>query len=212
MKSSNLWTLYRGAKLNGVRSVEVREGDEWPDGARFEQGDGVASDDFESAAQSGRLLYTCEPVTERSALMRITFSATAVPGAPELWFCLVEEPTATPPAANVVAYADNRQPPGTVVSAMQFSSMMNTFDGQVGAVRWYTEGGLVHQVYVAPERRRENIGSAIIYAAGAVHRAYEWQGLLHADGRRTTLGERFTAGLRHPQRVAQHDQVMPDMD
>jgi hypothetical protein len=57
-----------------------------------------------------------------------------------------------------------------------------------------------------------HLGTVLIYAAEALHQAQGWPGHLHGDGRRTDLGSRFAAGVRHPQRVAPLTDLMPDMD
>jgi GNAT superfamily N-acetyltransferase len=59
---------------------------------------------------------------------------------------------------------------------------------QAAAIRWWTESGVVHQVYVSPEHRRRHIASKLIYAAGAYRLAKNWPEL-RADGARTDLGE-----------------------
>ncbi len=160
---------------------------------------------------AGAPLYELTP-TESGGLAHLNITSEQLGAAPPLWFCWVDEPGAHPAAANLVAYADERVPTGTIISAMQFASMNNRVDEQVGAIRWYHDGGLIHQIYVAPSRRRENIGSALLLAAGAWHQAHGWPGRLHADGRRTDLGQKFAAGQQFAQRIGDLRETMPDMD
>ena len=56
------------------------------------------------------------------------------------------------------------------------------------------------------------MATAVIYAASAYHQLHGWPGRLHSDGRRTTLGEQLVAGLRHPDRIAPLETLMPPMD
>ena len=203
-----MWFIADSVSSNGLRGVVARDGHDFADGTLIHRADAQA----EAALAAGSLLYSIEPVAQGPGVARITVSQTVVGAAPAIWFCWVDEPTASPAAATLVAYADNRQPAGTIITNMQFASMMNTHDGQVGAIRWYHEGGRIHQVYVSPERRRENIGSMLIYAAAGFHQANAWPGRLHGDGRRTDLGERFVASLRHGQRIAPLSEPQPEMD
>jgi GNAT superfamily N-acetyltransferase len=99
-----------------------------------------------------------------------------------------------------------------VISNMTFASVGAAADPQAGAVRWYPSSGVVHQVYVSEEWRRHRLGTALLYTADAFHHANGWPGALRSDGRRTDIGERFVAGLRHPHRIRPRDTVMPPMD
>lgn len=151
-------------------------------------------------------------------LLHITIAPSATPGAPPVWFVLVQEPQASPPAVNLVAYstdalpADNALPLGTVVSSNRFPVLGVANNAQIAAIRWYPANGLIHQVYVNPSARRQSLGTVMIYAASALHQAHGWSGRLHGDGRRTEIGDQFVAGLRHPQRFAPLTEVQPPMD
>jgi ribosomal protein S18 acetylase RimI-like enzyme len=208
MESNPVWFIVSQKNQIGMASVVARNGRGFPDGTRIADDDEQAAD----ALASGSFLYEVETVDKKAGIARVTISGDVVAGAPPMWFCWVDEPAASPAAATLVAYADDRQPAGTIVTNMQFASMMNIYDGQAGAIRWYHDGGRIHQIYVSPERRRENIGSMLIYTAAGFHQANGWPGHLHGDGRRTDLGERFAAGVRHPQRVAPLTEIMPGMD
>ena len=137
----------------------------------------------------------------------------ATPLAPPLWFVSVDESRATPRATNLVAFADDSLPPGTIISRYQFASLGVHNSLQAGAVRWYPDGGLVHQIFVAEQWRRHHVGTHLLYAAEAFHQSNGWAGKLNGDGRRTQLGEQLIAGLAsYPERFLPLVQTMPPMD
>lgn len=105
-----------------------------------------------------------------------------------LWFVAFAEPTAQPPAMTLVAFDTPDKAAGSVVSAADLVALPVSSDQQVGAVRWFTGTGQVHQVYVAPSRRRQGIGTALLLAAGTFAVASGWP-RLWANGERTDLGE-----------------------
>jgi GNAT superfamily N-acetyltransferase len=144
--------------------------------------------------------------------MRVEVADIVAPEAPPLWFVLVDEPRVTPPATNLVAFASAERPAGTVVNQYQFASMGVQSDEQSAAVRWYPRDGLVHQIYVAPQWRRHQVGTLVLYSAGAVHQSMGWNGRLHSDGRRTPAGDALTSNILHPVRIAPLSETMPDMD
>lgn len=128
-----------------------------------------------------------------------------------LWFVHVDEAKAHPPAANLVAFATDHYEPGTVIGKYGFAGAGADNNDQVGAVRWYRTG-LIHQVFVAPAWRRSGVATALLLTASAFHQAHAWPGKLHADGRRTQLGQRFAAATRFAHRVDELRETMPDMD
>ena len=145
-------------------------------------------------------------------MMKIEIGPGEIPGAPNLWFVHVDEPKASPRATNIVGFATDHFPAGTLVTKYQFASAGVSNDDQVGAIRWYPTIATVHQVYVAPDWRRRKAGSALLYAADAVHQSLGWPGRLRSDGRRTNLGEQFLAAQRYPGRFAPRTEVSPSMD
>ncbi|MCC5946834.1 MAG: hypothetical protein JJT89_00125 [Nitriliruptoraceae bacterium] len=126
----------------------------------------------------------------------------AVPGAPALWFVAIPQRDLDPAQHDLVAFASDVLPPGTVVDNITFAAMPVASAEQVAAVRWSPATAVVDQIFVAAEHRRSNLGTKLLYAASAYHQSMGWPGKLHSDGRRTDLGQRFTAGLRHPDRIA----------
>jgi GNAT superfamily N-acetyltransferase len=184
---------------SGLWLVEAIESDRHPDG--------TVTDDVET--DGAPVLWRTEP--SDSGLLSLHVPLDAVGGVPPLWFTFVDEPKAAPAAANLVAFATPTFPAGTVVSGYAFATAGVPNDAQVGAVRWYRDGR-IHQIFVAPDHRRQNVGTALLYAASAWHQANGWSGKLHADGRRTELGQRFAAGVRHPSRLQPLSETMPPMD
>jgi len=145
-------------------------------------------------------------------LMRVEIGSYLLPNPPALWFVWVDEPKTTPAGTNLVAFGGERFEPGTIVSRYTFATAGVSNGEQAGAVRWYPGGGQVHQIFVAPEWRRRNVASTLLYTADAFHQANGWEGKLHGDGRRTALGQLMLAGLIHPNRAKQLTEQMPPMD
>ncbi|MEQ1734991.1 MAG: GNAT family N-acetyltransferase [Rhodoglobus sp.] len=145
-------------------------------------------------------------------MIGITIADSATPGAPALWFVNVDEPKSSPRATNLVAFPTDHFPPGTVVDRYAFGPLGLDNDRQAGAIRWYRETGVIHQIFVAEAWRRKQVGTVLLYAASAFHQANGWAGRLQADGRRTELGERLATSLKHRARVAPLSETMPPMD
>jgi GNAT superfamily N-acetyltransferase len=157
-----------------------------------------------------RMLWSAVPLG--SGRLRVHLAPFAAPEAPATWFVNVDEPRASPRATNLVAFASDHFAPGTVINGYTFATLGISSDDQIGALRWYPETGIVHQVFVGEKWRRQQVGTLLIYAASAFHQARGWAGRLHSDGRRTDLGQFFVAGLRHPERIAPLSETMPPMD
>lgn len=174
--------------------------DEFPDGAVVDASD--VPKDLERAPlwraryslASGRLL---EVATAR--------------GAASLWYVEIPEAHAEPAAVNLVAFDTADIAPGAVIDNDTFQPLEVRSDQQVGAIRWWPGTGQIHQVYVDPRRRREGIGTALIYAASAHLKASGSDRKIWAGGYRTDLGEALAHGLVHPQRVEPRVAVAPAM-
>ncbi len=210
MRSPHIGTLwYRRGPAIGEKTFEVSShlNDLHPDGVVVD-----ANDEPSMANEVWRASAT------DAGLLTITIDPNAIPDAPDVWFVYVPEPQASPVAANLVAYSvdalrpDLAVPAGTVVGANRFPLLGVPNDSQLAAIRWYPRDGLIHQVFVRQDSRRRSLGTVMIYAASAFHQAHAWPGRLHGDGRRTDLGDKFVAGLRHPQRYAPLIEVQPPMD
>lgn len=109
-----------------------------------------------------------------------------------LWFVEHPEPAADPPAHTVVAFTGDGAAEGSVRTAAEVARRGLSAADQVGAVRWWYESGLVHQIYVQPAWRREGIARALLQAAAGVRVSNGWASL-HGNGQRTDLGELFTS-------------------
>jgi hypothetical protein len=188
-----------GVLPSGLRLVTCRLDDSYPDGAVVAK----------PHADAQVLMRTA---VSRQGILRVDFADFATPGAPPTWFVHVDEPQSAPRATNLVAFVGDRFPAGTIIDGRQFATLGIRSESQVAAIRWYPRGGLVHQVFVAPQWRRHQLAIHIIYAAEALHRAQGWPGWIHGDGRRTELGQKLMSGMRHPQRWAPLTEVMPSMD
>ncbi|TDT14518.1 hypothetical protein BDK89_0073 [Ilumatobacter fluminis] len=142
----------------------------------------------------------------------ITVAPGMAPGAPGCWFVELPEGNADPPAMTLVAFGTDDHAPGTVVSDAEFFHLPVRSDQQLGAIRWWPEEAVVDQVFVHEDWRRRHVATVLIYTASAYHQHHGWPGRLHSDGRRTKLGISLVTGLRHPERIAPLDLVLPPMD
>ena len=136
-----------------------------------------------------------------------------LPHAPLLWYVEVGEPDADPPATTLVAFSDPRYPDGTVLAGSEARAAGVLGEQQVAALRWWPHLGLANQIYVAPAHRRRGIAAKLGHAAFALQRARELPDL-HADGRRTDLGENWREGLPAyvAWRLAPRTHRLPPMD
>lgn len=113
---------------------------------------------------------------------------------------------------DLVAFESDDMPAGTVITDTTFRTLPVANEAQVAAIRWDRSSATVDQLYVLPERRRQRLGTLLVYAASAVHQANGWPGALRADGRRTRVGDRLVGSLPYPQRIDAWTQVSPPMD
>lgn len=190
------WYARRSTLESGLHLVSAHRGHEHPDGATL---------------HDGRPALWSTELSEQG-IIRVLVAPEAVSDAPPTWFVYVDEPRAELPAANLVAYVTDDFPAGTIINRFQFGSLGLPSDAQAGAVRWLRQLGLVHQIFVAPEWRRRQVATLLVYTASAFHQANGWPGRLHGDGRRTELGEQFVSTFDHPERIVPLDETMPPMD
>ncbi|MCU1667199.1 MAG: hypothetical protein JWP40_126 [Blastococcus sp.] len=136
----------------------------------------------------------------------------ALPDVPLLWYVEVPEPAATPSAATLIAFSDPRYPEGTVLSPAEARAGGVAGAHQVAAFRWWTESGLVHQIYVSPEHRRLGIAGKVALAAFGIQAA-RGRPPLHGDGRRTDDGEAWVRALppHGASRAAPRSERLPSM-
>jgi GNAT superfamily N-acetyltransferase len=110
--------------------------------------------------------------------------------APALWWVEHPETSADPPAMTLIAFASNDVAASAVIDQPRFRTLLLDSSAQVGAVRWWPAAGQIHQIYVAPEQRRQGVGTALLFAAAGYSRLRNWP-LLWGSGQRTDLGEAF---------------------
>ncbi|MDT7538085.1 MAG: hypothetical protein QOI82_1670 [Actinomycetota bacterium] len=132
-------------------------------------------------------------------------------GTVELCYLVVGEPTASPPAVQLIAFS-GAAPDGTVLGREEARRLGLRTQDQVAAVRWFPGSGVVHQVYVSPEWRRRKVASKLLTVAELLSVAHGWQPL-HGSGERTELGEELVtrASGYWRSRVVAQTTVMPPM-
>lgn len=196
------WYLRR--RRNGPRFWEMSlyRSDDVPNGAIVDASDapadlGHAFEAWRTEVVDGRLVIHIHPEV--------------APGALPTWYCAVPDRRDPDPAMTLVAFATDHVPIDTVVDQGEFLGLPVRNEEQVAAIRWWSNDGTVDQIYVRPELRRTHIGAKMLRAADAYHQACGWAGRLHADGRRTELGN-LLVGSVVPDRVEQWQVRMPPMD
>jgi GNAT superfamily N-acetyltransferase len=200
--AQHVWYV-RGTRLdNGLHEVTAFVGAEHDDGTVVD----VDIDDLVGHPHLWRA------AAGERGVITVTLSASAAIGSPDLWFVNVNEPRSSPAATNLVAFASDHVTAGTIIDKFAFASLGVDNNDQAGAIRWYPGTGVIHQIFVAEKWRRQQVGTALLYTASAFHQANGWPGHLRADGRRTELGQRLAAALKHPSRVAPLSETMPPMD
>ena len=193
---------HRQEPLDGRRwRVRCLFSDDHPDGAVVE----------DPAELPGRFEIWRADLDERGR-PRVLVQPEAAPGSPTMWFVALPELDDPRPAMTLVGYEHDVVAPGVVVPDATFFHLPTRSRDQVGAIRWWRDEAVVDQVYVGEGWRRRHVATALIYAASAYHQLHGWPGRLHSDGRRTSMGEHLVAGLRHPDRIASLDRLMPPMD
>lgn len=172
--------------------VRAFRGPRYPDGVVVDA-DGVELDGAEP-------LWMVVP--DGSGRLSVSVSLRVIPQPLPVWFCAVTDVADRPDEAQLVAFTSDVLPPGTVVDRFTFATLGVDNASQVAAVKWRPSTGVVAEVFVQRQQRRQQLATLLLYSASAVHQSYGWPGALRSDGRRTDLGERFVTGLAHPQRIA----------
>jgi GNAT superfamily N-acetyltransferase len=140
----------------------------------------------------------------------IEMTTPKAPGSPPLWFAELPEPAATPPAVCLVAFSGHGVEPGRLLDRTALRRTGVRSADQLAAVRWYPGTGEVDQVYVAPDARRQGIGTAIILAAGVLTFPRGWA-RLWGDGQRTSEGESMRVTSVWSHRAAPLTHTAPPM-
>ena len=206
-EENNTWYVRHGWDPDHARwRVSCFKGPQHPDGATLEGDAAVRAADGVGAL----LLWTADD--DGQGRLRVEVSREVLPKAPDTWYVAIPRPTQRPPVVELVGFASDHLPPGTVVDNPTFMTLAVRSDQQVAAVRWQSDTAVVEEVYVAPAWRRHQLGIKMVRAASAFHQVHGWPGALHSDGRRTDLGQEFTVGLAHPERIARWTQRAAPMD
>jgi hypothetical protein len=172
--------------------------------------DGVVVDADDVQLDGAEPLWMVVP--ERSGRLSVSVSLRVLPQPLPVWFCAVTDVADRPDEAQLVAFASDVLPSGTVVDRFTFATLGVDNASQVAAVRWRPSTGVVAEVFVQRQQRRQQLATLLLYSASAFHQANGWSGALRSDGRRTDLGERFVTGLAHPQRIAPWTEKAAPMD
>lgn len=142
----------------------------------------------------------------------VSVSQRVLPLPPPVWFVAITDVPDRRDEAQIVAFASDHLPAGTVIDRFAFATLGVPNEDQVAAVRWCPSTGVVAEIFVRPDQRRQQVATLVLYAASAVHQSRGWPGALRSDGRRTDLGERFVTGLAHPERIAPWKERAAPMD
>jgi GNAT superfamily N-acetyltransferase len=124
---------------------------------------------------------------------RVLVADALVPGAPVLWYVLTPAPDSVA-EVDLIAFSTTDRAEGDVLDTAAFESLGLAWSNQVGALRWDVATGRIGQAYVAPAVRRRGVGTKLAAAAVSLAYGLGWAAL-HADGRRTDLGEAWVSGV-----------------
>lgn len=143
----------------------------------------------------------------------ISGSETVAPDAPSTWFVAVDAARHFGDGRRaIVLFSSEHFASGTVIDEMEFVMLPVKNEEQIGTVIWSKSTGLITEIYVAPEHRRNDVGILALLGAAAYHHSFGWNGLLHNDGKRTLLGQQFALSIDLAQRIAPHAELSPPMD
>ena len=132
--------------------------------------------------------------------------------APEAWFVEVRSVEEGRPRVTLVSFCSGQLPDGTIVDNATYTKLPVGNADQSEAIRWWADMAIVDEIFVQTAFRRTHLGTKLIYTASGFHQHHRWPDRLHSDGRRTDLGQRFVAGLRHSDRIASWTDRAADMD
>jgi GNAT superfamily N-acetyltransferase len=178
--------------VSGERSLHGIVGATHPDAARVE----CVADVLERLPEGDRLLWS---VRGRASVASIEVFDVGASGPPP-WFVLNG---AQGPSDRVVliAFQGGRTSATAVIDEVGAAALGVGGGEQVGAVEWEPRSGIVRQLFVRPDRRRERLGTVLVSAASAVQQFYGWPGVVRADGGRTEMGQQFLSALPFQARV-----------
>lgn len=191
---TNAWYVRRGEVRRGRVEVRGYLGDRYPDGQ-------VVHDDPPDLDGATPLWHAW---IGDGGELHLDVDPSAAAGAADLWWVALPDQPREPTQVDLVAFDTplDGVAAGRVLTGREFAVTPVRSATQAGAVRWSPTTGIVDQLFVQPDRRRQHLATALVYAASGYHQAHRWPGALRTDGRRTELGQRFVVGLRHADRIA----------
>ncbi len=143
----------------------------------------------------------------------ISGSESVAPDAPSAWYVAVDAARHFGDGRRaIVVFSSEHFARGTVIDEMEFVMLPVNNEDQIGTVIWTKSTGLITEIYVAPEHRRNDVGLLALLGAAAYHHSFGWDGLLHNDGKRTLLGQQFALSIDIADRIAPHVELSPPMD
>jgi GNAT superfamily N-acetyltransferase len=166
--------------------------------------------DHAGRPEPGPVLYRAD-YDPAGQLIRAVVDPAFAPAGAELWFAEIPETDADPPATNLVAFASPEWPDGTVVARAEWERAGVDPREQVGALRWWTRTGQVHQVYVAAHMRRRRVGTKLVLTGAALTVGRRWPSLW-SSGDLTDAGHGWVAAAVWSDRVGPRRRVVPPMD
>jgi GNAT superfamily N-acetyltransferase len=177
---------------------------------RHGDGELVELPEADALAYVGEAAIAVAHLDPRGAVIGIRISAFAAPKAPAMWFAELPEERAAPPATNLLAFTGFDVEPGRLLDRAALHATGAWTEDQLGAIRLYPASGEVDQIYVSPQWRRRNVGTALTYVAGIL--AYTRSGPLPwGDGQRTADGDRLVKASIWRHRAAPLTNLAPPM-
>lgn len=203
MTATHAWYRRLGDLPGGRSRVECYFNDEHPDGSSVDYA--ADSREFPEAER----IWSADLDDRQRTRIVVPITADS---APEAWFVEVRSLEAGRPRVTIVAFCTELLADGTIVDDATFKTLPIGNTDQSAAIRWWVDTAIVDEIYVQPAFRRTHLGTKLIYTASGFHQHHRWPDRLHSDGRRTDLGQRFVAGLRHPDRIASWTEQAAEMD
>lgn len=201
--STNLWYVRdRFDEARGRWVVRAFRGPRYPDAA-------IVADDVPDLGGAEPVWMVTGDAARRSV---VSISERILPSPPAVWFVELRDRPDQPGEVQIVAFATDHLPVGTVIDGFAFAVMPVENRQQVGAVKWRPSDGVVVEVFVQPGNRRQRLATLLLGTADAVHQSHGWPGGIRSDGRRTELGDQLVVGVVPPKRVAPWAERAEPMD
>jgi GNAT superfamily N-acetyltransferase len=186
------YALPAAGASSGERVVHGILGVAHPDAARVE----TAPDVLERLPKGERHLWTARG---RGRVRSIEVVGVAAAG-PAPWFVLQGDQGPSERAV-LIAFRGGLTAATSVLDEVEVAALGIESRDQVGAVDWEPETGIIRQLFVQPDLRRQRLGMLLVLAASAVQQFHGWPGVVRADGGRTDMGQRFLTAIPFQTRV-----------